>query len=125
MLPLRAPISSAEKAYYVRLSVAETTLSVFEPASMIVRCHSRRGEYRALSIAGSHMCMTLVFGTVSGAHFNRAVTVAVVASYRSMCSMQEGLQLRLAQLLAGFAASRTGGAIAGRNVGSLKPACSE
>merc|ERR1711881_91763 len=38
MLSSYAPIISAEKAYHEQLSVAEITMSVFEPASMFVKC---------------------------------------------------------------------------------------
>ena len=38
MLTSYAPIISAEKAYHEQLSVAEITNSVFEPASMMVKC---------------------------------------------------------------------------------------
>ena len=36
MLTSFAPVISAEKAYHEQLSVAEITMSVFEPASMMV-----------------------------------------------------------------------------------------
>ena len=32
-----------EKAYHEQLSVAEITMSVFEPASMMVKCDPRHG----------------------------------------------------------------------------------
>merc|ERR1711975_121294 len=38
---------SAEKAYHEQLSVAEITMSVFEPASMFVKCDPRHGKYMA------------------------------------------------------------------------------
>merc|ERR1712136_427115 len=41
MLCSYAPIISAEKAYHEQLSVAEITMSVFEPASMMVKCDPR------------------------------------------------------------------------------------
>merc|ERR1711964_206079 len=41
MLTSYAPIISAEKAYHEQLSVAEITNSVFEPASMMVKCDPR------------------------------------------------------------------------------------
>merc|ERR1711972_1043550 len=47
MLSSYAPIISAEKAYHERLSVAEITMSVFEPASMFVKCDPRHGKYMA------------------------------------------------------------------------------
>ena len=37
MLTSYAPVISAEKAYHEQLSVAEITMSVFEPASMMVK----------------------------------------------------------------------------------------
>merc|ERR1712178_435241 len=42
-----APVISAEKAYHGQLSVAEITNSVFEPASMMVKCDPRHGKYMA------------------------------------------------------------------------------
>ena len=47
MLTSYAPVISAEKAYHEQLSVAEITMSVFEPASMMVKCDPRRGKYMA------------------------------------------------------------------------------
>lgn len=47
MLSSYAPIVSAEKAYHDTLTVAEITASVFEPASMMVKCDPRHGKYMA------------------------------------------------------------------------------
>merc|ERR1712088_808818 len=47
MLSSYAPVISAEKAYHEQLSVAEITMSVFEPASMYVKCDPRHGKYMA------------------------------------------------------------------------------
>merc|ERR1711971_34680 len=47
MLSSYAPVISAEKAYHEQLSVAEITNSVFEPASMMVKCDPRHGKYMA------------------------------------------------------------------------------
>merc|ERR1712187_306748 len=47
MLSSYAPIISAEKAYHEQLSVAEITMSVFEPASMFVKWDPRHGKYMA------------------------------------------------------------------------------
>merc|ERR1712032_1190053 len=44
MLSSCAPIISAEKAYHEQLSVAEITMSFFEPASMFVKCDPRHGK---------------------------------------------------------------------------------
>ena len=45
MLTSYAPVISAEKAYHEQLSVAEITMSVFEPASMMVKCDPRHGSW--------------------------------------------------------------------------------
>merc|ERR1711930_39943 len=45
MLSSYAPIISAEKAYHEQLSVAEITMSVFEPSAMFVKCDPRHGKY--------------------------------------------------------------------------------
>merc|ERR1711970_1181608 len=50
MLSSYAPVISAEKAYHEQLSVAEITMSVFEPASMYVKCDPRHGKYMACSL---------------------------------------------------------------------------
>merc|ERR1711924_593830 len=42
-----APVISEEKAYHEQLSVAEITMSVFEPAAMYVKCDPRHGKYMA------------------------------------------------------------------------------
>ena len=47
MLSSYAPVISAEKAYHEQLSVAEITMSVFEPASMYVKCDPRHGKSMA------------------------------------------------------------------------------
>ena len=51
MLSSYAPIISAEKAYHEQLSVAEITMSVFEPAAMFVKCDPRHGKYMAGGLA--------------------------------------------------------------------------
>ena len=78
----------------------------------------------ALSIACSLMCLTFAFGSVSGTHFNLAVTVAVVASGRSKCLTQRacGTTRAVAGRLRCLA---KGSAIAGESFESLKPASSE
>eukprot|EP00959_Pyramimonas_sp_CCMP1952_P246599 5153816-Pyramimonas_sp.AAC.1 len=47
MLSSYAPVISAEKAYHEQLSVAEITMSVFEPSAMFVKCDPRHGKYMA------------------------------------------------------------------------------
>jgi len=76
----------------------------------------------AFSISASLMCMIFALGTVSGAHFNPAVTVAVVASRRGKCSPGEGAKYMVAQLAAGILAARTYCLITGDTFTSLRPA---
>jgi len=57
------------------------------------------------SIASSLMCMIFALGSVSGAHFNPAVTTAVVVSGRKKCSPKEGGMYVAVQILAGICAS--------------------
>jgi tubulin alpha len=51
MLSSYAPIVSAEKAYFERLSVTELTNCAFEPANMMAKCDPRHGKYMAVSIS--------------------------------------------------------------------------
>merc|ERR1719453_238595 len=61
----------------------------------------------AWSIAASLMCMIYALGNVSGAHFNPAVTVAILMSGRGKIALQDALWYILAQLLGGVAAGLT------------------
>merc|ERR1719174_2764576 len=61
----------------------------------------------AWSIAASLMCMIYALGSVSGAHFNPAVTVAIILSGRGKCSTKEGAAYIPSQLLGGVAAAYT------------------
>lgn len=54
----------------------------------------------ALSVAAALMCMVYSLGDVSGAHFNPAVTVAVVV--RGVCSHNDGLAYAIVQMGAGM-----------------------
>ena len=47
MLTSFAPVMSAEKAYHEQLSVADISMSVFEPAAMMVKCDLRQCKYMA------------------------------------------------------------------------------
>ena len=59
MLTSYAPVISAEKAYHEQLSVAEITMSVFEPASMMVKCDPRHGKYMACCMMYRGACSDL------------------------------------------------------------------
>ena len=64
MLTSYAPVISAEKAYHEQLSVAEITMSVFEPASMMVKCDPRHGKYMACCMMYRGACSDLDFRSV-------------------------------------------------------------
>jgi len=57
----------------------------------------------AWSAAAALMCMIYALGDVSGAHFNPAVTVAVVLAGRGKCSLRDGLAYVIVQLAGGVA----------------------
>jgi len=59
------------------------------------------------SIGSSLMCMIYALGSCSGAHFNPAVTVAIMAAGRGNCPPKEGAAYIGVQLLAGVCASYT------------------
>jgi len=61
----------------------------------------------AFSIAASLMCMIYALGDVSGAHFNPAVTVAILASKLSPLTPKKAGQYIVTQLLAGITAAFT------------------
>jgi len=57
------------------------------------------------SIAASLMCMIFALGSCSGAHFNPAVTFAIVCSGRGKCKPMDGAMYVATQLVAGVAAA--------------------
>jgi aquaporin Z len=78
----------------------------------------------AFSIAASLMCMIYALGTVSGAHFNPAVTVAIIVSGRGKCKMDEGLKYMVTQIVGGIAAAFTYSYLMNGETFQLKPAAS-
>merc|ERR1712146_348956 len=81
MLCSYAPIISAEKAYHGQLSVAEITNSVFEPASMMVKCDPRHGKYMA--------CCLMYRGDVVPKDVSAAVaTIKTKARFSSLTGPQ-------------------------------------
>ena len=61
-------------------------------------------SHAALSIAAALMCSIYCLGSVSGAHFNPAVTIAVLCSGRNKISMSDALMYIATQLIAAIAA---------------------
>jgi len=76
----------------------------------------------AFSIASSLMCMIYALGTVSGAHFNPAVTVAIMCSRRGKCDPVEGAKFIAVQILGGICAAFTYSAMMNGQTFPLKPA---
>jgi len=75
----------------------------------------------AFSIAASLMCMIFALGTVSGAHFNPAVTVAIMCAGRDKCPPKEGAMYMVVQILGGLCAAFTYSAMKGGKTFQLKP----
>jgi len=75
----------------------------------------------AFSIAASLMCMIYALGTVSGAHFNPAVTVAIICSGRNKCPPAEGAMYIGVQIVGGISAAFTYSALMNGQTFALKP----
>merc|ERR1719424_1969942 len=75
----------------------------------------------AFSIASSLMCMIFALGSCSGAHFNPAVTTAIVCSGRGKCSPKDGAMYMVAQIVAGICAALTYSAMMNGQTFPLKP----
>jgi len=73
------------------------------------------------SIAASLMCMIFALGTCSGAHFNPAVTIAIVASGRDKCPPKDAGIYIVVQIIAGIAAACTYSAMEGGKSFPLAP----
>lgn len=72
---------------------------------LTVGCNVLTGSVgAAISIGSMLMVMVFALGTVSGAHFNPAVTVAVLLSGRGIITLSHALKYIVFQLLGGLAA---------------------
>jgi len=76
----------------------------------------------AFSIAASLMCMIFALGTCSGAHFNPAVTTAIVCAGRGKCSPKDGAMYIGVQIVGGICAAFTYSALMNGETFALKPA---
>merc|ERR1740130_96456 len=76
----------------------------------------------AFSIAASLMGMIFALGTCSGAHFNPAVTTAIVCAGRGKCSPKDGAMYIGVQIVGGICAAFTYSALMNGETFALKPA---
>jgi len=76
----------------------------------------------AFSIAASLMCMIFALGSCSGAHFNPAVTTAILCSGRDKITPKDAGLYMVVQILGGVAASFTYAAMMNGKTFALKPA---
>jgi aquaporin Z len=76
----------------------------------------------AFSIAASLMCMIFALGTCSGAHFNPAVTTAIVCAGRGKCTPKDGAMYIGVQIVGGICAAFTYSALMNGETFALKPA---
>jgi len=75
----------------------------------------------AFSIAASLMCMIFALGTCSGAHFNPAVTTAILCSRRDKITPKEGAMYMGSQILGGICAAITYSAMMNGEIVTLYP----
>lgn len=78
----------------------------------------------AFSIAASLMCMIYALGSCSGAHFNPAVTLAIILSGREKCKPVDGAAYMVAQIVGGCCAAFTYCSLKSGQSFALKPAAS-
>lgn len=75
----------------------------------------------ALSIAAALMCMVYSLAPVSGAHFNPAVTLAILFGGRNIISSEDALKYIGAQIFGGMCASLTYSSMTGGRSFPLAP----
>jgi len=83
---------------------------------LTVGCNVLTGSVgAALSIGAILMVMIYALGSVSGAHFNPAVTLAILCSARGLISLQDTMLYVVSQLFGGICASATYAALFGES----------
>merc|ERR1712232_432995 len=75
----------------------------------------------AFSIAASLMCMIFALGSCSGAHFNPAVTVAILTAGRDKITPKDSAMYMVVQILGGLCAACTYSFMKGGKTFQLKP----
>jgi len=75
----------------------------------------------AFSIAASLMCMIFALATVSGAHFNPAVTTAIICSRRDKITLSDGAAYMVVQIFGGICAAFTYTVLMNGATFALKP----
>lgn len=89
---------------------------------LTVGCNVLTGSVgSAISIGGMLMVMVFALGSVSGAHFNPAVTVAVLLSGRGVIGLSKSLLYIIFQLLGGIAAGGVYTVVCGGTTFVLEP----
>jgi len=97
-----APATYTMKSKLVSESIG--TFMLVLTAGLNVLVHSKAA---AFSIAACLMCMIYACGDVSGAHFNPAVTLAILASGRGKIRLQNAMHYMVIQVLAGLLGALT------------------
>jgi len=88
-------------------------------------CVMKNAPAGNFAIACALMCMIFALRSVSGGHFNPAVTAAVMVAGRERCSWKQGLQYMAAQVTAGICAALTYTVLMGGRTFALKPSQSQ
>jgi len=117
---------SAEEAQDVTPGIAPRLLSEFLGTYILVLTVGLNvlsgSAAGAFSIAASLMCMIFALGTCSGAHFNPAVTVAIICSGRDKCTPKDGAMYMVVQIVGGICAAFTYSFLMNGQTFALKPA---
>mmetsp|Transcript_83246 Transcript_83246/g.230993 ORF Transcript_83246/g.230993 Transcript_83246/m.230993 type:complete len:386 (+) Transcript_83246:98-1255(+) len=103
--PEEKDISEAPETYGLQSKLASEAVGTFVLVLTVGMNVLVASKAAAFSIAASLMCMIYATGDVSGAHFNPAVTVAILLSGRKAIDPKEAGLYAVTQLIAGVLAS--------------------